>query len=401
MEAVTKAVDGPSRLLTNAELVSRPLAAFPPRNEPLAFRQQLEEYYRTTLRRTPIQTAVDLEGGIVWTQEYLRYRLSGCDHVSAVNRVLSQIDGTNPSECGGSVNFPPRNEALDFRSNYLESKYRNGLRRALGSSYVDMEGDVIWTMEYFRYRLSGCDHSSATQKTLAEVGGAAAPATCQTLFTVWTSANQGWNSIAVTINGRSAGTLTRYLEPDSPPSCSPSDASRITMEVPPGTVVVSARSDRGATWNYSSTAVVGQCSTFQLTCTNRNCGPTTRLPPITTPTIPTVPTTNSPFHVFGGPNFDQYLGYFSCTSCQEFGSDSINNEFGRYGSPYSATSIRNQFSQYGSPYSTYSACNEFASSPPRVVSQTGVFLGELTLNQYRSNAIRTTSIVMWLRALCP
>ena len=43
----------------------------------------------------------------------------------------------------GAVQFPPRNEALDFR-NQLEAKYRDGLRRGPTSTTVDREGDVVW-----------------------------------------------------------------------------------------------------------------------------------------------------------------------------------------------------------------------------------------------------------------
>ena len=264
---------------------ANPLATFPPRNEPFQFRQTLETYYQSTLRRSPIPTAVDLEGAIVWTQEYLRYRLSACDHLTAVSKVLQQIGtGGNPSECGGSASFPPRNEPFDFRSNHLESKYRDGLRRAPTLTYVDIEGDIVWTTEYFRYRLSGCGHADATTKTLAQVGGGGAPATCQSLFSVWTSANQGWSSIAVTVNGRAVGTLTRYLEPNTTASCSASDGARVTVEVPPGLVTVSARSERGVSWNSSTTAGAGQCSGLELTCTNRNCGATVTPTPTPTPT---------------------------------------------------------------------------------------------------------------------
>ena len=38
-------------------------------------------------------TFVDQEGAVIWVQEYLRYRLSGCDHATAESKVLSQIDG--------------------------------------------------------------------------------------------------------------------------------------------------------------------------------------------------------------------------------------------------------------------------------------------------------------------
>ncbi len=73
------------------------------------------------------------------------------------------------------------------------------------------------------------------------------------------------------------------------------------------------------------------------------------------------------------------------------------------GSPYSSTSIRNNFSQYGSLYRTYSACNQFASSPPRVFNGDGsIYYGELTLNQFRADAIRTSSIASWLvNDVCP
>lgn len=87
---------------------------FPPRNEPFAFRQQLESVYQVTLRRGPTSTYVDIEGDIVWTQEYLRYRLSNCTHAQAVSFVLLEIDGApGPADCGGNAAFPPRNEPFD------------------------------------------------------------------------------------------------------------------------------------------------------------------------------------------------------------------------------------------------------------------------------------------------
>jgi hypothetical protein len=46
---------------------------FPPRNEPLEFRNALEAKYRDGLRRGAVSTFVDAEGTVVWTKEYLRY----------------------------------------------------------------------------------------------------------------------------------------------------------------------------------------------------------------------------------------------------------------------------------------------------------------------------------------
>ncbi len=102
------------------------------------------------------------------------------------------------------------------------------------------------------------------------------------------------------------------------------------------------------------------------------------------------------FFVVGGPDF-QYLGFFTCVFCTEYNSDSINNEYGKYGSQYSPTSIRNEYSQYGSPYSSNSACSEYASHPPKVYnSARTIYYGELTLNRYRADAITHPNTVNWL-----
>jgi len=101
--------------------------------------------------------------------------------------------------------------------------------------------------------------------------------------------------------------------------------------------------------------------------------------------------------VWGGANYTQYLGLFTCVFCTEFAADSINNQFGSYGSQFSSTSIRNQFSTYGSQFSSYSPCNQFASNPPRVYNANrSVYYGELTINQFRPDAIKTATIVNWL-----
>jgi uncharacterized membrane protein len=107
------------------------------------------------------------------------------------------------------------------------------------------------------------------------------------------------------------------------------------------------------------------------------------------------PPAPSVFHVWGGPGYSVYLGYFTCTFCTEYGSDSINNQYGSYGSAYSSTSIRNPYSQYGSQYSSYSACNPYTSTPPRVYNADGsIYYGQLTVNTYNSQAIR--ELVSWL-----
>ncbi len=146
--------------------------AFPSRDEPIAFRRQLDGVYQNQLRRATRSTFVDMEGSTVWIQEYLRYRLSGCGHAQAAQFVLSEIDGAAaPADCGGSVAFPPRNEPFDFRANTLEPKYRDGLRRPPVSTFVDDEGDSVWTTEYLRYRVSGCSHDISVQLVQVQVSG--------------------------------------------------------------------------------------------------------------------------------------------------------------------------------------------------------------------------------------
>jgi hypothetical protein len=148
---------------------------FPPRNESMDFRLQLEAKYRDGLRRGATSTTVDNEGDVVWMQEYLRYRVNACSHQQASDRVMQQIDGYGvPPVCGSvsssQVNFPPRNEPLAFR-NDLETKYRDGLGRPPLPTYVDREGNAVWVQEYLRYRVGGCGHVQAIDKVMQQIDG--------------------------------------------------------------------------------------------------------------------------------------------------------------------------------------------------------------------------------------
>jgi hypothetical protein len=151
------------------------LVAFPPRNESFEFRQELERKYRDGLRRTATSTFADVEGDVVWTQEYLRYRTNLCGHQEAVQRVLQQIDGGAAAPvCGdapaGLVAFPPRDESFAFRQE-LERKYRDGLQRSPTSTFVDLEGSIVWTQEYLRYRVNACGHALAVARVFQQIDG--------------------------------------------------------------------------------------------------------------------------------------------------------------------------------------------------------------------------------------
>lgn len=164
--------------------------SFPGRDQSFDFRNQLETKYLTGLGRAAAPTFVDREGEVVWTQEYMRYRTNGCDHGSATQRVMAQIDGQPAGQvCGappdGLIAFPPRTDSFDFRRQ-LESRYQQFGRGASQSS-VDAEGGVVWTQEYLRYRVNQCDHPTSVQKVFSQIDGGGVAETCfvpPCLFTV-------------------------------------------------------------------------------------------------------------------------------------------------------------------------------------------------------------------------
>ncbi|MSO62670.1 MAG: hypothetical protein EXQ50_11360 [Acidobacteria bacterium] len=187
--AAASAPTGPTALAVTAGEptglggISGPAAvSFPARSDAFEFRNQLETKYQVGLNRGASTSAVDREGEVVWLQEYVRYRVNGCDHGTAVQRVLAQIDGgaagavCSDVPAGGAVAFPSRADALTFRQ-ALESRYQQ-MNRGLTQSFVDAEGAVVWTTEYLRYRTNACDHASAVQKVFTQIDGGAAPATC-------------------------------------------------------------------------------------------------------------------------------------------------------------------------------------------------------------------------------
>ena len=162
--------------------VSGPMdVSFPGRNDSFDFRNRLEAKYRDGLRRGGSPTTVDVEGEVVWTQEYIRYRVNGCDHATALQRVLTQIDGNAAGGvCGapqdGLVLFPGRTDSFEFR-NQLESKY-GAMGRGLNPLFADREGGVVWTQEYLRYRVNACDHTTAVDKVFSQIDGGGVAATC-------------------------------------------------------------------------------------------------------------------------------------------------------------------------------------------------------------------------------
>lgn len=208
--------------------VSGPMdVRFPVRSDPYQFRLALEPKYQNGLNRQAGTSYVDPEGEVVWTQEYIRYRVNGCDHATGVSRVMTQIDGgvaggicSEPP--AGVVLFPSRADVLQFRI-ALEAKYQ-GMGRGLSATFVDAEGAVIWIQEYLRYRVNGCDHATAQQKVFDQIDGGPVSPVCTTpcLFAA--------NPTAVTV-GSAAMSSTFEIRPQ-PTGCdytAASDASWLTI----------------------------------------------------------------------------------------------------------------------------------------------------------------------------
>ena len=157
---------------------------FPARNETYDFRNWLETTYAQNLGRPAGLSYSDVEGSVVWVQEYLRYRLNTCSHGEAVERVRIQIAGGGvPGVCGtpassSVIAFPPRDQTYGFRL-LLEEYYRVDLARQAVRTSVDAEGDVVWIQEYLRYRLNGCTHAQSIDKVTQQIEGRGVPPVCK------------------------------------------------------------------------------------------------------------------------------------------------------------------------------------------------------------------------------
>ncbi|MEP6934027.1 MAG: hypothetical protein ABI988_08825 [Nitrospirota bacterium] len=79
----------------------------------------------------------------------------------------------------------------------------------------------------------------------------------------------------------------------------------------------------------------------------------------------------------------EYLGNLSA---DEYDPNSIANQYGA-SNPYSSDSITNQFGIYGNPYSNQSATNPYATDAPRIYDKEGHYRGKLSTNQYDPDSV--------------
>ena len=111
--------------------------------------------------------------------------------VSALmNSQISNVDALTADDLAGgrslygagvtsNISFPPRNEPNDF-FNQLIAVYRDQLRAAAVTTYVDPEGVVVWLIEYARYRVGLCDHGTATTRVFSAIDNTGVYGVCAT-----------------------------------------------------------------------------------------------------------------------------------------------------------------------------------------------------------------------------
>ncbi len=87
--------------------------------------------------------------------------------------------------------------------------------------------------------------------------------------------------------------------------------------------------------------------------------------------------------IMGGSSQDVFLG---CLSCNEYSSNSVWNQYGRYGWQ-NKYGIWNRFGQHANPYALHSACNQHSRSGPALVDRDGNFYGRLSVNQYQTDGV--------------
>jgi hypothetical protein len=73
-------------------------------------------------------------------------------------------------------------------------------------------------------------------------------------------------------------------------------------------------------------------------------------------------------------------------SANPYDPESTSNPFGA-GSPYRADSVNNQFGPYGSPFSPKSATNPYATDAPKLYDNEGNYRGRLSTNQFDPDSI--------------
>jgi len=74
----------------------------------------------------------------------------------------------------------------------------------------------------------------------------------------------------------------------------------------------------------------------------------------------------------------------------EYDSNSIYNQYGKYGSQYEKACIFNKYSNYGSDYSDKNPFNQYANKAPGLYDRYNNFYGTLSINRYAQGVTKQT-----------
>jgi hypothetical protein len=157
-------IQGARALYGSAPQPATPALASTPRADRVAFRRAIETLYRSKGGSTR-RTYVDIDGIGIWTAEYYWYRVSYCDHATAVARVFAQIEGRGVQPvCAepASINLKASLADSDAFRAALETEYRDVLRSSPIDSYLNNDADSIWMKVYVENRFNGMNHAQAT-----------------------------------------------------------------------------------------------------------------------------------------------------------------------------------------------------------------------------------------------
>ena len=156
---------------------------FPPRDLPNAFQLRLELTYRDVLRRPQGLSFVDSEGANVWLAEYLRFRVSGCGHADAENKVFAEIRGSgNQSTCAPAPTPAPTPTPTPPPSGGAAIRYDTNsttCRCWIGTISLKINSATVGTMSCTgsvtvpvapgTYQVSACDSTSCGPTSTATV----------------------------------------------------------------------------------------------------------------------------------------------------------------------------------------------------------------------------------------
>jgi hypothetical protein len=156
-------ISGARALYGSAPQPAAPPLASTPRADRVAFRRTMENLYRSSGGSTR-RTYVDIDGIGIWSAEYYWYRVSYCDHATAVARVFAQIEGRGVQPvCAepASINLAASLADSDAFRAALETEYRDVLRTSPIDSYLSNDADSIWMKVYTENRFKGMNHAQA------------------------------------------------------------------------------------------------------------------------------------------------------------------------------------------------------------------------------------------------